>query len=292
MPWPNTRDVWFALTPTCGGSTIIDTSGSAFDTILSVHSDCPGTDQNTIACNDDFESGSYDSQVTFSATAGVTYLVRVSGFAEGHHGAFQLNIFEAVPENDVCADAIVAIEGTQVGCTNNATADVASAPCGPLQPSPDVWYAYTAPCSGPVDINTNESNFDTLLSVHSACPSDPQAIILACDDDSAEGNNSALTFIAQAGSTYFIRVGGFINETGSYLLNIAGPCDSCPADIAPAGNEDGLVNVADLLALVAAWGPCGPGGPCVADIAPLGSPDGTVNVGDLLEVISAWGACP
>ena len=55
----------------------------------------------------------------------------------------------------------------------------------------------------------------------------------------------------------------------------------CPADV--AGN-DGVVNIADLLAVISAWGQ-GAGNP--ADV----NGDGTVNISDLLAVISAWGAC-
>lgn len=64
--------------------------------------------------------------------------------------------------------------------------------------------------------------------------------------------------------------------------------ESCFADIAPPGG-DGNRNVQDLLAVIAAWGPCT--GQCPADLAPsLG--DGAVNVQDLLAVIAAWGPCP
>jgi hypothetical protein len=70
----------------------------------------------------------------------------------------------------------------------------------------------------------------------------------------------------------------------------------CPADIAPPGSPDGVVNVGDLLAVIAAWGPCAnptPGN-CPADIVPIGPPqgNGVVNVEDLLAVIGSWGACP
>jgi len=60
-----------------------------------------------------------------------------------------------------------------------------------------------------------------------------------------------------------------------------------PADL----NDDGVVNVADLLAVIGAWGPCiAPPAQCVtytcwADIVPTG----TVNVQDLLMVIGNWG---
>ena len=49
-----------------------------------------------------------------------------------------------------------------------------------------------------------------------------------------------------------------------------------PADV----NEDGVVDVLDLLAVIAAWG--NPGGP--ADV----NEDGIVDVLDLLAVIAAW----
>ncbi len=58
------------------------------------------------------------------------------------------------------------------------------------------------------------------------------------------------------------------------------PIDPCPPDI----NGDGVVNVEDLLLVIASWSSVG--GP--ADI----NCDGIVNVGDLLAVIAAWGPCP
>jgi len=54
----------------------------------------------------------------------------------------------------------------------------------------------------------------------------------------------------------------------------------CPADI----NQDGVVDVLDLLAVLNAWGDC-PG--CPEDI----TGDGVVDVLDLLEVLGSWGPC-
>lgn len=59
---------------------------------------------------------------------------------------------------------------------------------------------------------------------------------------------------------------------------------STPGDV----TGDGIVNVNDLLAVIAAWGPCPGRGSCDADIAPAGG-DGQVNVDDLLMVIANWG---
>ena len=68
--------------------------------------------------------------------------------------------------------------------------------------------------------------------------------------------------------------------------------DNCPADIAPSGSGNNIVDVDDLLAVINAWGACADPNNCPADIAPPGRGDDTVNVDDLLAVINAWGPCP
>ncbi len=66
------------------------------------------------------------------------------------------------------------------------------------------------------------------------------------------------------------------------LLNAPPPC---PAEI----DGDGVVDVIDLLALLAGWGPCpAQPEPCPADV----NGDGSVDVIDLLAVLAAWGDCP
>ena len=47
---------------------------------------------------------------------------------------------------------------------------------------------------------------------------------------------------------------------------------------------DGVVNVADLLSAIKAWGPCSG---CPADI----NGDSVVNVTDILAIVNDWGAC-
>ena len=51
-------------------------------------------------------------------------------------------------------------------------------------------------------------------------------------------------------------------------------------------NADGAVSVADLLELLASWGPCGKGC-CLADLD-IG---GTVGLSDLLALLANWGPC-
>jgi hypothetical protein len=84
------------------------------------------------------------------------------------------------------------------------------------------------------------------------------------------------------------------DETSCADLNGDGQpdaCDACRADIAPPTSGDGVVNVADLLAVINGWGACSPQPAlCPADIAPP-SGNGIVNVTDLLATINAWGSC-
>ncbi|MDG2199823.1 MAG: LamG domain-containing protein [Phycisphaerales bacterium] len=59
------------------------------------------------------------------------------------------------------------------------------------------------------------------------------------------------------------------------------PVETCGADI----NCDGVVDVTDLLAVIAAWGDCPEDAACPEDI----NEDGVVDVTDLLAVIAGWG---
>ncbi len=78
---PNgTADVWYAYTPSTDGTVIVDTCATFFSNILSVHTGCPGTPDNELVC-DDFSCGG-KPRVSFDATAGLTYLIRVAEFGD------------------------------------------------------------------------------------------------------------------------------------------------------------------------------------------------------------------
>lgn len=82
---------------------------------------------------------------------------------------------------------------------------------------------------------------------------------------------------------------GALASIGQAVLRIdLTPPTKCPADV----TGDDTVGVADLLAVITAWGACAGTCPpsCTGDIAPPGG-DCTVGVADLLAVIGAWGPC-
>jgi thiosulfate dehydrogenase len=101
-------DVWYSYSPTTGGFLTISTCGAGdFDTVLSIHTGCPGVPGNQHegpdGCDDDSCPASNRSELTVGVTAGSTYLIRVSG-SDGATGSFELSI--AGPECTSPGDSI------------------------------------------------------------------------------------------------------------------------------------------------------------------------------------------
>jgi len=212
-------DVWYRYTASatttitatmCGG-------GTGFDCVLSIHPACGA--QSTF-CNDD--SCGLQSLIAFPAVNGTAYFVRVSGY-NGATGTFEMSIGPGgggqPPSNDGCASATAIGNGSFNGTTNNATDDGDSTCAG--SSTPDVYYLYTAPTTGSVTASTCAGgSFDTVISVHSACPASPVNQI-ACNDNFC-GTRSQSTFQAVSGTQYIIRVAGSA-ASGTFTLSMGEP---------------------------------------------------------------------
>ena len=240
---PSTQDVWYRYTATATGYVNINTCGSGFDTVISIHSGCPGTGSNQLACNDDsYTNGgnnacggtSLQSGLTFGTTGGATYYIRIAGY-NGASGAYVLAIIPIAPANDLCSNAIEIGPGTYSGTTGYATTD-GSAGCGFSTNSPDVWYAITPALSGLARLDTCSSSYDTTLSLHTGCPGN-LANQIGCNDDAPPFTacygtvQSVLNVPVTAGHTYYLRVSGFDGASGDYTLHysLGGLTnDTCP----------------------------------------------------------------
>ena len=104
------------------------------------------------------------------------------------------------------------------------------------------------------------------------------------DDDAGSNSGSAEIFTGPVGfdcnqnglsDICDIDYGTSLDENGN---GIPDECD-CPWDL----DDNGSVDIADLLTLLANWGTPGPG-----DF----DSSGTVGIGDLLTLLANWGACP
>jgi hypothetical protein len=82
---PDAASVWYSFTASADTVLGIDTSGSNYDTVLSVYTGICGS-LARVACNDDFGSAissANRSLLTFATTAGTTYLIEASGKGSG-----------------------------------------------------------------------------------------------------------------------------------------------------------------------------------------------------------------
>ncbi len=95
----------------------------------------------------------------------------------------------------------------------------------PLGPAGDVWYRWTAACTGDAVLTTCGSSLDTVVTAYSGgCNRLTQ---IACNDDNDglgfcpdESTASYLSFPATAGVTYTICVRGFNSDQGAFALNV------------------------------------------------------------------------
>jgi hypothetical protein len=206
-------DVWYRVTTTDPCLIHADLCGSAFDTVLSIHSGCPGTEMNQLACNDD--SCVYSSRLDFAAAGATSYLLRVAGF-NGAVGSYTLNLSsEPSIQSDDCADAAHVVAGDYFGDTTAATPDGSSS-CAP--DSRDVWFRFTAADGCILRADTCDSSFDTVLSIHSGCPGTPENE-LVCNDDACS-TRSAVSLETTVGTTYYIRVAGAAGASGTFRLHL------------------------------------------------------------------------
>ncbi|MGB3650365.1 MAG: DUF4347 domain-containing protein [Rivularia sp. (in: cyanobacteria)] len=130
--------------------------------------------------------------------------------------------YNYVLENDNFANAIVLNANAIVlnGLTTTGANVGFSKEEGEPSNSPDAsaWWTLVAPVTGKVTINTNGSNFDTVLAVFTGNALNTLNLV-GSNDDGGDGFQSLLTFDAEAGTTYQIAVGGFNSRSGNITLN-------------------------------------------------------------------------
>jgi hypothetical protein len=230
-------NLWYCYTASCTGKATVSLAGSSFDTMLAVYEGC-GPDlhyTDMIECNDDF-GGNRQSQIVFDAIAGNQYLIEIGGYnLETGHGLLSISCAGVTPppsSKDDCDDA------KSIGDVTNLAFDTSDATFdgpGLCMTSPNIWYCYTATCTGNVTVSLAGSSFDTMLAVYDGCECYPASSdLIECNDDAGGGYYSAVTFAAIAGKQYLIEVGGYGAEKGEGLLTV-----SCAGVVLPGKSDLG-----------------------------------------------------
>ena len=127
---------------------------------------------------------------------------------------------DPVPANNYFADRVMIgdLAGYTTGSNVNASAEAGEPDHAGVAGGQSVWWEWVAPASGMMEIDTFESNFDTLLAVYTGSAVSGLTEIAANDDYGGAGQ-SRVEFEAAGGTAYKIAVDGRGSAAGSIALN-------------------------------------------------------------------------
>ncbi|WP_353778555.1 T9SS type A sorting domain-containing protein [Winogradskyella sp. 3972H.M.0a.05] len=232
MDAPN---VWFSYTGSGSAEDVtIDLCPSAYDTSVLIYTGTSGNltlvagnDDNAAECGG--QGGTTRSYLTFTSDGTSTYWIAVEGWNSGSVGDFDLTITCAsacspAQANQDCASAIAAPSiGTAFTADNTcATVNADQPTCDLFNSIADVWYTFTGPASGEVDVTTANSISNgtlTATATHVAVYSGTCGALteLACSSaDEGTVNVTGLT----DGVTYYLQVWNNGSEEGTQEVTI------------------------------------------------------------------------
>jgi hypothetical protein len=215
----NNGSVWYAFTPSQNEIITASTFGSNYDTVLSAYTGVRGA-LTLVACNDD-SSGTLQSQVKFSSTAGTTYFFMISRCCgSGGSGGGQLVFNVSVPQppandNFSSATLITALPFSDTVDTTGATLE-------PGEPAPSclfgqlagsVWYAFTPAVSESVSASTQPTFVNEVAAYTGTSVGNLTQV--GCDP-----GQEFMTIHVNAGTTYYFQVGGVSGHGGPLTLNL------------------------------------------------------------------------
>lgn len=110
---------------------------------------------------------------------------------------------------------VISVEGTNAFATSEANEPAHAGRAAKAS----LWYSWTAPLTGVVNVSTAGSAVDTLLSVYEGTALNALTVV-AENDDAGKFVSSAVKFLAVAGRTYIFAVDSLNGATGKILLNV------------------------------------------------------------------------
>jgi hypothetical protein len=227
------NSVWWSWTAPSSGGLTLTTEGSSVDTVVGVYTGSSISNLVFVAANEDdylplLNETSAWSRVTCNVTAGTTYHIAVDGY-EGESGAIRLQLALGSPfpppANDNFANRSVItgnVSGSNVGASFEAIgADFKQGePLHVTLGGKSVWWTWTAPSSGGLELTTTRSTFDTVLGVYTGTNLTNLVFVAGADDDPwGQGRQSGVTFNVTAGTTYQIVVDGWDGASGEIELH-------------------------------------------------------------------------
>lgn len=203
--------LWYRWTADVNGSVRVRTSAQFNDVVNVFTGDCVNPTQ--VVCDNDDEHGFTGETTFFTAQAGVTYLIRVSG-REGGFGAprgqFCVDIAAqtppAPPANDACEQAIaLSVNQPPIAPVVNQHARMsATSPSLNELARADIWFSFVAPTLAPgayLEIQSN-ANFSDIITAYTGGCSNLTEVA-----GNHHGRRLALENTV-AGQTYWVQIAG------------------------------------------------------------------------------------
>ncbi len=239
---------WYRISVPVGGTLNVDLffTDAFGDIYIRLYNACGGS---VVASS---TSATNNESITYTNPGGTANFYLRVFLASDVRNQYNMTI-DLAPANDGCPDSIPISDGaTAFDTTGAATDGPCHAACdffGNDCVDSDIWYCYTATCTGTATASLCGSAYDMKLAAYSgcACPVN-DARLLACNDDfcGQQGLQSEVSFAASAGSTYLIRIGGYNGGQGGGTLTLT--CAECQ------GNSD-----------------CNDGNPCTDNVCSNGT---------------------
>jgi N-acetylneuraminic acid mutarotase len=206
---------WDWVAPYSGGVTLT-TAGSDFVTTLGVYT---GTNVVTLTNVASDGRGSVPGSVTFAATGGVDYKIAVDGYG-GATGNILLTLtLRAQPANDNFSNRISIATGSVIAAQNQgATVEPGETNHAGIVGGKSVWWSWTAPSNCSALVNTEGSDFDTVVGVYTG--NSLAGLVLVGASDDYAGVTSLAGFQATVGVTYQIAVDGNNRVGGNITLQV------------------------------------------------------------------------
>ncbi|MGQ0629361.1 MAG: hypothetical protein ACT4PL_14840 [Phycisphaerales bacterium] len=252
-------DVWYGFVAPADGTLSVTTCGTllgyGLDTVVSIHAACPGDTLTEVIASDVQSPGGCpaddpetvdpeDAGIELPVVAGTPYFIRIAATDPAliGTGSFTARIGFTSP-GDSCATLVDLPEGNSFVSTAGATPDGPAHECFDGA-EPDVWFLFSASCTGTMRISTcGQPNAAKLAVYSTSCP-DAEALPIACnagDGPECPGAAPSLEFPCEPGVNYILRLAGDL-PAASLLSLTCVPAPGNPLDF----NNDGFVEPGDL----------------------------------------------
>ncbi|MCB0761631.1 MAG: T9SS type A sorting domain-containing protein [Flavobacteriales bacterium] len=213
-----------------GESYTFSMCGTSWDSMMTLYKD----DGTFLAFNDD--ECDWQSEIEWTATfSGEVHVVidkyycnsnsscgtLTVSWADSVSGGGGPGISGSGPANDDCADAIPIDCGDSVdGTTTNATDDDDAEDCGVSISAPGVWYSFEGNDEYVTFSLCDETDYDSKINIYSGTCDDMYCRAGNDDQYGCSNYSSEVTTLCYSGTTYFIFVQGYGNETGDFTLSV------------------------------------------------------------------------